>query len=88
MLPPVFLLFAGGASSGLAALLLKEQGYNVGAVYAFSPYKMGTTCKTDEMCWSTVYKRHLGNVTWTFWNNQVLFSVCPIAAPGLASCFS
>lgn len=69
----------GGASSGLAALLLKEQGYNIGAVYAFSPYKMGTTCKAEESCWSTVYERHLGAITYTFWNNQDFVPQLPSA---------
>ncbi|KAF6252010.1 hypothetical protein COO60DRAFT_1644434 [Scenedesmus sp. NREL 46B-D3] len=60
----------GGASAYIAGLLLKEQGFNVGGVYAFGPYKTGTTCRPGQDCWVTVYDRYLADVTSSWWNNQ------------------
>ncbi|KAF8059399.1 hypothetical protein HT031_005204 [Scenedesmus sp. PABB004] len=60
----------GGASACLTGLLLKEAGYAIGGVFAFGPYKLGTSCGAGEECWVSVYDRHLGPVTWAWWNNQ------------------
>ncbi|WIA15902.1 hypothetical protein OEZ85_012651 [Tetradesmus obliquus] len=60
----------GGASAYISALLLREQGLNIGGVYAFGPYKTGTTCTPDQECWVTVYDHYLADVTSFWWNNQ------------------
>lgn len=60
----------GGASSFLGALLLAEQGYTIGGVWGFEPYKVGTTCAPSEDCWVSVYDRLLGDVSYMIWNNQ------------------
>lgn len=60
----------GAASACLAALVLQEQGYKIGGVWAFDPFKAGTTCSPNEECWVSVYDRHLADVTYAWWNNQ------------------
>eukprot|EP00775_Hariotina_reticulata_P009548 gene9548-9712_t len=60
----------GGASASFAALLLKEQGLKIGAVYNFGGYKMGTTCLPQQQCWVNLYDKHLGDVTWFWWHQQ------------------
>jgi len=41
------------------------------AVYNFGGYKMGTTCSPKQQCWVTLYDKHLGDVTWFWWHQQV-----------------
>lgn len=60
----------GAASAYLGGLLLREAGFYIGGVYAFAPYKTGTTCTSDQDCWVTVYDRYLAQVTSFWWNNQ------------------
>jgi pimeloyl-ACP methyl ester carboxylesterase len=60
----------GGASAYMAGLALKEAGLRVSGVYAFDPYAVGHTCEPGEACWVSLYEKHLGGVTYSWWNNQ------------------
>jgi thioesterase domain-containing protein len=60
----------GGASAYMAALSIKEAGFKVAGVYAFDPYQIGHTCEEGQQCWVSLYEKHLGDVTYSWWNNQ------------------
>lgn len=60
----------GAASAYMAGLSLKEAGFRVSGVYAFDPYHVGYSCEAGQACWVSLYEQHLGDVTYSWWNNQ------------------
>ncbi|WIA15694.1 hypothetical protein OEZ85_002319 [Tetradesmus obliquus] len=60
----------GAASAYMAGLSLKEAGFKVSGVYAFDPYHVGYSCEAGQACWVSLYEQHLGDVTYSWWNNQ------------------